>query len=61
MDEDLSEPDLTQQTYLIPLSPPPGSINVRPKLENGRISRIFPATDAAAAAGIGARDDQDDG
>ncbi|XP_017028723.1 GATOR complex protein Iml1 isoform X5 [Drosophila kikkawai] len=37
------------------------SINVRPKLENGRISRIFPATDAVAAAGIAARDDQDDG
>ncbi|XP_039486621.1 GATOR complex protein Iml1 isoform X9 [Drosophila santomea] len=37
------------------------SINVRPKLENGRIPRIFPATDAAAAPGIAARDDQDDG
>ncbi|XP_017127013.1 GATOR complex protein Iml1 isoform X4 [Drosophila elegans] len=37
------------------------SINVRPKLENGRIPRIFPATDAAATAGLAARDDQDDG
>ncbi|XP_052847202.1 GATOR complex protein Iml1 isoform X7 [Drosophila gunungcola] len=37
------------------------SINVRPKLENGRIPRIFPATDAAATAGLSARDDQDDG
>ncbi|KPU77711.1 uncharacterized protein Dana_GF25030, isoform E [Drosophila ananassae] len=37
------------------------SINVRPKLENGRIPRHFPATDAVAAAGIAARDDQDDG
>ncbi|KAH8232733.1 hypothetical protein KR038_002054 [Drosophila bunnanda] len=37
------------------------SINIRPKMENGRISRIFPATDAVAAAGIAARDDQDDG
>ncbi|KAH8303794.1 hypothetical protein KR018_006009 [Drosophila ironensis] len=33
------------------------SINVRPKLENSRVPRIFPATDAVAAA----RDDQDDG
>lgn len=40
---------------------PHDSINVRPKLENGRIPRIFPATDAAAAAGVAARDDQDDG
>ncbi|XP_017098288.2 GATOR complex protein Iml1 isoform X1 [Drosophila bipectinata] len=37
------------------------SINVRPKLENGRIPRNFPATDAVPAAGIAARDDQDDG
>ncbi|SPP84863.1 GATOR complex protein Iml1 isoform X1 [Drosophila guanche] len=37
------------------------SINARPKLDNGRISRVFPATDAAAAAGLAARDDQDDG
>ncbi|KAH8252192.1 hypothetical protein KR026_011808 [Drosophila bipectinata] len=37
------------------------SINVRPKLENGRIPRNFPATDAVPAAGIVARDDQDDG
>ncbi|KQS43080.1 GATOR complex protein DEPDC5 isoform X4 [Drosophila erecta] len=43
------------------LNSPQQSINVRPKLENGRIPRIFPATDAAAAAGIAARDDQDDG
>ncbi|XP_039486618.1 GATOR complex protein Iml1 isoform X6 [Drosophila santomea] len=43
------------------LNSPQQSINVRPKLENGRIPRIFPATDAAAAPGIAARDDQDDG
>ncbi|KMY96847.1 GATOR complex protein Iml1 isoform X5 [Drosophila simulans] len=43
------------------LNSPQQSINVRPKLENGRIPRIFPATDAAAAAGVAARDDQDDG
>nr|NP_647618.1 increased minichromosome loss 1, isoform B [Drosophila melanogaster]AAN11485.1 increased minichromosome loss 1, isoform B [Drosophila melanogaster] len=43
------------------LNSPLQSINVRPKLENGRIPRIFPATDAAAAAGVAARDDQDDG
>ncbi|XP_017127012.1 GATOR complex protein Iml1 isoform X3 [Drosophila elegans] len=43
------------------LNSPQQSINVRPKLENGRIPRIFPATDAAATAGLAARDDQDDG
>ncbi|XP_052847199.1 GATOR complex protein Iml1 isoform X5 [Drosophila gunungcola] len=43
------------------LNSPQQSINVRPKLENGRIPRIFPATDAAATAGLSARDDQDDG
>ncbi|XP_017059638.1 GATOR complex protein Iml1 isoform X6 [Drosophila ficusphila] len=43
------------------LNSPQQSINVRPKLESGRIPRIFPATDAAAAAGTAARDDQDDG
>ncbi|XP_034484120.1 GATOR complex protein Iml1 isoform X2 [Drosophila innubila] len=40
------------------------SINVRSKLEASRISRIFPGTDAAAAAtavAVVPRDDQDDG
>ncbi|XP_016972623.1 GATOR complex protein Iml1 isoform X2 [Drosophila rhopaloa] len=43
------------------LNSPQQSINLRPKLENGRIPRIFPATDAVTTAGLAARDDQDDG
>ncbi|KAI8039463.1 hypothetical protein M5D96_008187 [Drosophila gunungcola] len=57
-DPDETLKDLSNLLISAPLH---GSINVRPKLENGRIPRIFPATDAAATAGLSARDDQDDG
>ncbi|XP_023034077.1 GATOR complex protein Iml1 isoform X3 [Drosophila willistoni] len=43
------------------LNSPQQSINARPKLDAGRLSRILPVADAGAASATASRDDQDDG
>ncbi|KRG07622.1 GATOR complex protein Iml1 isoform X3 [Drosophila mojavensis] len=59
---DTPTPRITEKNHNL-LNSPLQSINVRPKVEPGRISRNLPGTDAATAApnGTGPRDDQDDG
>ncbi|XP_023160420.2 GATOR complex protein Iml1 isoform X8 [Drosophila hydei] len=63
---DTPTPRITEKNHNL-LNSPQQSINVRPKVEPGRISRNLGGTDAATAAataattGTGPRDDQDDG
>ncbi|EDW68837.2 GATOR complex protein Iml1 isoform X3 [Drosophila virilis] len=59
---DTPTPRITEKNHNL-LNPPQQSINVRPKPDPSRISRILPGTDAAtaAASAVVPRDDQDDG